>query len=71
MARVGRRPHGRLDHGCTDLRPTDAQALFATLRVGDVVDFPNATGAPMQFGVGGDWDVPWTTWLTGGAVPTH
>lgn len=64
---------GRMDvsTGCTDLRPADAQALFATLRVGDVVDFPNATGGPMQFGVGGDWDVPWTTWVTGGAVPTH
>ena len=63
---------GRTDvsTGCTDLRPTDARALFATLRVGDVVDFPNATGAPMQFGVGGDWDVPWTTWTTGGAVPS-
>jgi lipoprotein-anchoring transpeptidase ErfK/SrfK len=65
---------GRTDvsTGCTDLRPADAQALFATLRVGDVVDFPNATGAPMRFGDGfGDWDVTWTTWLTGGAVPTR
>lgn len=65
---------GKLDvsDGCTDLRPADAQALFARLRVGDVVDFPDATGAPVRFGDGlGDWDVPWGTWLTGGAIPTR
>lgn len=65
---------GRTDvsTGCTDLRPADARALFAALRVGDVVDFPNATGAQVRFGDGfGDWDVPWSTWLTGGAVRTQ
>lgn len=61
-----------VSNGCTDLLPADAQALFSRLRVGDVVDFPDATGAPVRFGDGlGDWDVPWSTWLTGGAIPTR
>ncbi|MDT4924141.1 MAG: hypothetical protein QOG01_1854 [Pseudonocardiales bacterium] len=59
-------------NGCTNLRPTDAQRLYRLLRVGDVVEYPNATGPAMQAGTGyGDWDVPWSTWLTGGLVPTR
>jgi lipoprotein-anchoring transpeptidase ErfK/SrfK len=62
---------GRFDssNGCTNLRPADAQRLYNFLGVGDVVIYPNANGPRMQLGQGyGDWNVPWTQWLTGGVV---
>lgn len=59
-------------NGCTNLAPAVAKHLFDTLEIGDVVQFPNASGPPMQLGQGyGDWNVTWSGWLTGGAVPTH
>jgi lipoprotein-anchoring transpeptidase ErfK/SrfK len=59
-------------NGCTNLLPADAQKLYLFLGVGDVVQYPNADGPPMQLGLGfGDWNVPWSQWLTGGAVHTH
>lgn len=59
-------------NGCTNLLTADAAKLYSIFEIGDVVDYPNASGAHMQFGDGyGDWNVPWTTWLTGGLVPTR
>ena len=59
-------------NGCTNLQPADAQVLYKTLRVGDVVEFPNANGPAVGMSRGyADWDVPWSTWQTGGLVPTH
>lgn len=58
-------------NGCTDLMPDDAKKLYSMLRVGDVVEYPDATGPTMSLAQGyGDWNVPWPVWLTGGAVPT-
>jgi lipoprotein-anchoring transpeptidase ErfK/SrfK len=58
-------------NGCTNLLPGDAQRLYHTLRVGDVVRYPNAPGPAMTLQDGfGDWNVPWSTWLTGGLLPT-
>jgi lipoprotein-anchoring transpeptidase ErfK/SrfK len=65
---------GRVDssNGCTNLMPADAQRLYKLLEVGDVVEFPNAAGPSMRMGNGfGDWNVPWSTWQTGGLVPTR
>ena len=64
---------GRIDssNGCTNLSTNDAAALYKLLQVGDVVTYPNANGPKMQMGQGyGDWNVPWSQWLTGGAVRT-
>ncbi|HEY2165987.1 MAG TPA: L,D-transpeptidase [Jatrophihabitantaceae bacterium] len=59
-------------NGCTNLLPTDAQKLFGMLEIGDVVLYPDANGGKMQMAQGyGDWNVPWSQWLTGGAVSTH
>jgi lipoprotein-anchoring transpeptidase ErfK/SrfK len=59
-------------NGCTNLLPADAQKLYLFLGVGDVVQYPNTDGSTMQLGLGfGDWNVPWSQWLTGGAVHTH
>jgi lipoprotein-anchoring transpeptidase ErfK/SrfK len=59
-------------NGCTNLSPADAAALYKTLEIGDVVQYPNANGPKMTLGAGyGDWNVPWSQWITGGAVPTR
>jgi lipoprotein-anchoring transpeptidase ErfK/SrfK len=65
---------GRADssNGCTNLSTADAKKLYDELTIGDVVLYPNANGPRMSLGAGyGDWNVPWTQWLNGGAVPTR
>jgi lipoprotein-anchoring transpeptidase ErfK/SrfK len=58
-------------NGCTNLDTNDAKKLYDFLRIGDVVQYPNANGPLMQLGDGyGDWNVPWGQWQTGGAIPT-
>jgi lipoprotein-anchoring transpeptidase ErfK/SrfK len=58
-------------NGCTNLTPEVAQRLYGFLRVGDVVQYPNANGPAMSLGAGyGDWNVDWGTWQTGGLVST-
>ena len=59
-------------NGCTNLMPADAERLYGTMEIGDVVKYPDADGPMMTFSEGiDDWNVPWTTWLTGGVAPTH
>ncbi|MEP7180451.1 MAG: L,D-transpeptidase, partial [Pseudonocardiales bacterium] len=65
---------GRADssNGCTNLSTNDAKTLYDHLAIGDVVQYPNANGPKMTLGAGyGDWNVPWTQWLTGGSVRTR
>jgi lipoprotein-anchoring transpeptidase ErfK/SrfK len=58
-------------NGCTNLLPDDALKLYHFLRVGDVVEYPNANGPQMQLGSGyGDWNVSWGQWQSGGLVST-
>jgi lipoprotein-anchoring transpeptidase ErfK/SrfK len=58
-------------NGCTNLLPADAIKLFDFLKVGDVVNYPDANGPRMQLGDGyGDWNLTWSLWLTGGAIAT-
>jgi lipoprotein-anchoring transpeptidase ErfK/SrfK len=63
--------HVDSSNGCTNLSTDDAKKLYHTLEIGDVVTFPNASGPRMSLGAGyGDWNVPWSRWVTGGAVRT-
>lgn len=63
--------HGDSSNGCTNLTPSDAQKLYNFLRVGDVIEYPNASGPQMQLGEGyGDWNIDWSIWQTGGLVST-
>jgi lipoprotein-anchoring transpeptidase ErfK/SrfK len=58
-------------NGCTNLMPDDAARLYKTLRVGDIVQYPDARGPEMTPDTGfGDWNVPWAQWLTGGLLPS-
>jgi lipoprotein-anchoring transpeptidase ErfK/SrfK len=59
-------------NGCTNLLPNDAALLYKILQVGDVVEYPNVPGPAMSVTSGfGDWNVSWSTWKTGGLVPTN
>jgi lipoprotein-anchoring transpeptidase ErfK/SrfK len=59
-------------NGCTNMRPADAEAAYRFMRIGDVVQYPNADGPAMTLGAGyGDWNVDWGSWQTGGAVSTQ
>jgi lipoprotein-anchoring transpeptidase ErfK/SrfK len=61
-----------LSNGCTNLTTDDAERLYHFMRIGDVVDYPNADGPQMQLGDGyGDWNVSWSQWQTGGALNTQ
>jgi lipoprotein-anchoring transpeptidase ErfK/SrfK len=63
--------HADSSNGCTNLLPADAAKLYHFLRVGDVVEYPNASGPAMSLGAGyGDWNVSWGEWQTGGLIPT-
>jgi lipoprotein-anchoring transpeptidase ErfK/SrfK len=58
-------------NGCTNLHPNDAKTLYDFLRIGDVVEYPNANGPQMTMGAGyGDWNVNWAEWQSGGALAT-
>jgi lipoprotein-anchoring transpeptidase ErfK/SrfK len=58
-------------NGCTNLLPGNAATLYKVLTVGDVVEYPNATGPAMPMSDGfGDWNVPWRVWQRGGLIPT-
>jgi lipoprotein-anchoring transpeptidase ErfK/SrfK len=57
--------------GCTNLNTPDAEWFFKFSRIGDVVNYINTGGPPMQVWDGyGDWNVPDSTWAAGGLVPT-
>jgi lipoprotein-anchoring transpeptidase ErfK/SrfK len=63
--------HKDTSNGCTNLMPADAKKLYNLFEVGDVVQYPNTSGATMKLGSGyGDWNVSWALWQTGGLVPT-
>jgi lipoprotein-anchoring transpeptidase ErfK/SrfK len=59
-------------NGCTNLLPSDAEKLYNFLEIGDVVDYPNASGDRMTLGAGyGDWNLSWGQWQTGGLYATR
>lgn len=64
--------HADSSNGCTNLLPQDADRLYHFLRIGDVIEYPNADGPPMTLGRGyGDWNLSWSQWQTGGLVSTN
>jgi lipoprotein-anchoring transpeptidase ErfK/SrfK len=67
VANIGKR---NTSNGCTNLLPSDAQALWTYLQIGDPVTYTNTGGStvtPVYDGYG-DWNVPWSTWQAGGGV---
>jgi lipoprotein-anchoring transpeptidase ErfK/SrfK len=65
----GRIGSANTSHGCTNLTTADAEWFFTFSRLGDVIVYPDASGARMNVWDGiGDWNVPWTVWLRGGTA---
>jgi lipoprotein-anchoring transpeptidase ErfK/SrfK len=57
--------------GCTNLNTPDAQWFYQFSHIGDIVNYVNTGGPQMKFDDGfGDWNIAWSTWQGGGAVPT-
>ena len=59
-----------LSHGCTNLKPADAQWYYGFAQIGDPVTYTN-TGTsnviPVDDGWG-DWNLDWATWSKGGLL---
>ena len=56
-----------VSHGCVNVSLDNAEWLYQTSMVGDVVD-TTGTGRPMEWdgnGTGGVWNVPWNIWMNG------
>ncbi|MGH4012943.1 MAG: L,D-transpeptidase [Pseudonocardiaceae bacterium] len=65
---VGDQGHRNVSHGCINLSPENAKWFYDTVKKGDVVINTNTGGPDLRSWDGfGDWQIPWSEWLTGGA----
>ena len=60
--------HDDKSHGCLNLNHDNAEWFFEHSRVGDVVEIGHNGGPKITLQQGGDWSVPWATWLAGSAL---
>ena len=67
-ATVWAQGHQNLSHGCLNLNYTNAKWYYRTSRVGDIVKVIHSGGPHITFDQGGQWDVPWSTWLQHSAL---
>jgi lipoprotein-anchoring transpeptidase ErfK/SrfK len=56
-----------VSHGCLNLSPDDAAWFYDFVIPGDVVEVRNTGGDPLDIWQNGDWSIPWSDWLRGGA----
>ncbi|MBF6341688.1 L,D-transpeptidase family protein [Nocardia abscessus] len=56
-----------VSHGCLNLSPADAAWFYDFVIPGDVVEVRNTGGDTLDIWQNGDWSIPWTDWLRGGA----
>ena len=58
-----------VSHGCLNLNTANAVWYYKHSNVGDPVEIHGTKGAPkITVNQGGDWSVPWSTWLKGSAL---
>jgi len=73
-ATVWAQGHSDVSHGCLNLNYDNAKRYFQTSLVGDVVQVKNVhtvdghASVPVAIWQGGDWTVPWSTWVKGSAL---
>ena len=62
--------HGAdVSHGCLNLNKSDSLWFFQHSMIGDPVEIHGAKGAPqLAEWEGGDWSIPWSTWVKGSAL---
>ncbi|WP_200800153.1 L,D-transpeptidase [Jatrophihabitans endophyticus] len=56
-----------VSHGCLNLNQSNAKWFYQHSRVGDPVTVKHSGGPKLQVWQGGQWSVPWSTWVKGGA----
>ena len=57
--------HSDTSHGCLNLNHDNAEWFYTHSRVGDVVIVKHNGGPQITLQQGGDWSVPWSTWVSG------
>jgi lipoprotein-anchoring transpeptidase ErfK/SrfK len=67
-ATVWAQGHENVSHGCLNLNYRNAHWYYLHSRVGDVVKVVHSGGPKIQFWQGGQWSVPWSTWVQGSAL---
>jgi len=67
-ATVWAQGHQNVSHGCLNLNYDNASWFYRTSRVGDIVQVVHSGGPAIKVWQGGDWSVPWSTWVQGGSV---
>ena len=60
--------HQDVSHGCLNLSPANAKWFYSFSQLGDVVTVEHTGGATLAVWQGGDWSLPWSQWVKGGAV---
>lgn len=61
-----------ISHGCTNLDVGDAEWFCRFSQLGDVVQYPNASGPTMPSWDGwGWWNLPRSVWSQGGLLLSH
>ncbi len=60
--------HQNVSHGCLNLNYKNAHWYYQHSIVGDVVKVVHSGGPKIRFDQGGQWSVPWSTWLKGSAL---
>jgi lipoprotein-anchoring transpeptidase ErfK/SrfK len=65
---VGYQGYSNVSHGCLNLNYTNAKWYYNHSRVGDLVQVIHSGGPHIQFWQGGQWDVPWSDWLSHSAL---
>ncbi|MGW5969101.1 Ig-like domain-containing protein [Streptomyces sp. NPDC055186] len=68
---VGSQGYANVSHGCVGMSTGEAEWFYGTVRRGDLVTVVNSGGTDMEpFGNGfGDWNLSWTEWRAGSALP--
>ncbi|MDT4902381.1 MAG: hypothetical protein QOH52_397, partial [Pseudonocardiales bacterium] len=57
-----------VSHGCLNLNHPNAVWFYNNSVIGDPVQISHTQGPTITINQGGDWSVPWTTWVKGSAL---
>lgn len=64
---VRQQGHSNVSHGCLNMSTENAAWMQSIAQKGDIVIVQNSGGPKLEVWDGlGDWQIPWTQWLTGG-----
>jgi lipoprotein-anchoring transpeptidase ErfK/SrfK len=57
-----------VSHGCLNLSTANAVWFYNHSTIGDIVVVEHTGGPTITLAEGGDWSVPWSTWVAGSAL---